>query len=83
MSVAFFARGAPLYPPTCKLNSLISCADGYNSVKHGLDFAQDLKLMQYMKIAPRIGFAAQIYASVLSCLVQVGVLTWMQGTCAA
>ncbi|KAJ9094171.1 hypothetical protein QFC19_008021 [Naganishia cerealis] len=52
---------------------------GYNSVKHGLDFAQDLKLGQYMKIAPRILFVTQIYSSVLSTAVQTGVLRWMYG----
>ncbi|GAA6016258.1 hypothetical protein JCM10207_000448 [Rhodosporidiobolus poonsookiae] len=52
---------------------------GYNSVKHGLDFAMDLKLGQYMKIAPRLLFSAQVYAAVLSAAVQTGVLRWMQG----
>ncbi|KAJ7834593.1 OPT oligopeptide transporter protein-domain-containing protein [Mycena olivaceomarginata] len=48
---------------------------GYNSIKHGLDFAQDLKLGQ----SARVLFAAQIYASILSCLTQVGVFRWMLG----
>lgn len=52
---------------------------GYNSVKHGLDFAQDLKLGQYMKIAPRLLFWAQMYSAVLSAATQVGVLRWMLG----
>ncbi|KAJ7481221.1 OPT oligopeptide transporter [Mycena galericulata] len=52
---------------------------GYNSIKHGLDFAQDLKLGQYMKVSPRVLFAAQIYSSILSCLTQVGVFRWMLG----
>ncbi|GAA5840029.1 hypothetical protein JCM11251_006590 [Rhodosporidiobolus azoricus] len=60
---------------------------GYNCVKHGLDFAMDLKLGQYMKISPRILFAAQIYSAVLSSAVQTGVLQWMfgniQGLCTA
>ncbi|KAJ6618832.1 OPT oligopeptide transporter [Mycena sp. CBHHK59/15] len=50
---------------------------GYNSIKHGLDFAQDLKLGQ--KVSPRVLFAAQIYSSILSCITQVGVLRWMLG----
>lgn len=45
---------------------------GYNGIKHGLDFAMDLKLGQYMKIPPRILFTAQIYSSILAAVVQVG-----------
>ncbi|KAJ6490473.1 OPT oligopeptide transporter [Mycena vulgaris] len=58
---------------------------GYNSIKHGLDFAQDLKLgqvshdLQLTKVSPRVLFAAQIYSSILSCLTQVGVFRWMLG----
>ena len=67
----------------CLRSGLLYCSSGLTSVstcvKHGLDFAQDLKLVSYLKIPPRTAFAAQIYASVLSCVVQVGVLTWMQG----
>ncbi|THW01159.1 OPT superfamily oligopeptide transporter [Aureobasidium pullulans] len=50
---------------------------GYNSVKHGLDFAMDLKLGQYMKIPPRVLFVGQLYSSILATAVQVGVLRWM------
>ncbi|KAJ7876857.1 OPT oligopeptide transporter [Mycena olivaceomarginata] len=46
---------------------------------HGLDFSQDLKLGQSRKVSPRVLFAAQIYASILSCLTQVGVFRWMLG----
>lgn len=45
---------------------------GYNSVKHGMDFAQDLKLGQYMKIPPRVLFIGQVYASVLATMTQTG-----------
>lgn len=45
---------------------------GYNSVKHGMDFAQDLKLGQYMKIPPRVLFFGQIYSSILATAVQTG-----------
>lgn len=44
---------------------------GYNSVKHGMDFAQDLKLGQYMKIPPRVLFAGQVYSSILATATQV------------
>lgn len=59
-------------------NMMVKCY-GYNSVKHGMDFAQDLKLGQYMKIPPRVLFAGQIYASVLATATQTGVLRWMIG----
>ncbi|KAJ7074114.1 OPT oligopeptide transporter [Mycena amicta] len=52
---------------------------GYNSIKHGLDFAQDLKLGQHRKVSPRVLFAAQIYSSILATLTQVGVFRWMLG----
>ncbi|KAK1765150.1 glutathione transporter 1 [Phialemonium atrogriseum] len=52
---------------------------GYNSVKHGMDFAQDLKLGQYMKIPPRVLFVGQVYSSILATLTQTGVLRWMMG----
>ncbi|KAH8899059.1 OPT superfamily oligopeptide transporter [Thozetella sp. PMI_491] len=52
---------------------------GYNSVKHGMDFAQDLKLGQYMKIPPRVLFVGQVYASILASATQTGVLRWMIG----
>lgn len=52
---------------------------GYNSVKHGMDFAQDLKLGQYMKIPPRVLFFGQIYSTILATMTQVGVLRWMMG----
>lgn len=45
---------------------------GYNSVKHGMDFAQDLKLGQYMKVPPRVLFFGQIYASILATATQTG-----------
>ncbi|KAA8573358.1 hypothetical protein MFRU_053g00120 [Monilinia fructicola] len=59
-------------------NMMVKCY-GYNSVKHGMDFAQDLKLGQYMKIPPRVLFVGQIYASILATAAQTGVLRWMLG----
>ncbi|KZF18813.1 OPT superfamily oligopeptide transporter [Xylona heveae TC161] len=50
---------------------------GYNSVKHGMDFAQDLKLGQYMKIPPRVLFVGQVYSTILATATQTGVLRWM------
>ncbi|KAK6083432.1 Glutathione transporter 1-like protein 2 [Seiridium cupressi] len=59
-------------------NMMVKCY-GYNSVKHGMDFAQDLKLGQYMKIPPRVLFVGQTYASILATATQTGVLRWMIG----
>ncbi|OGE57991.1 hypothetical protein PENARI_c001G09463 [Penicillium arizonense] len=59
-------------------NLMVKCY-GYNAVKHGMDFAQDLKLGQYMKIPPRVLFFGQIYASILATATQTGVLRWMMG----
>ncbi|KAH8434393.1 uncharacterized protein LDX57_012041 [Aspergillus melleus] len=59
-------------------NLMVKCY-GHNSIKHGMDFAQDLKLGQYMKIPPRVLFVGQIYSSVLSTMTQTGVLRWMFG----
>ncbi|KIW42659.1 OPT family small oligopeptide transporter [Exophiala oligosperma] len=43
----------------------------------GLHFSRDLKLGQYMRIPPRTLFWAQTYGTVLSAIVQGGVLRWM------
>ena len=43
----------------------------------GLKFTSDLKLGQYMKIPPRLLFGIQTSATVISSLVQIGVLNWM------
>ncbi|OJD37513.1 small oligopeptide opt family [Diplodia corticola] len=48
-------------------------------VQQGLFFAQDMKLGHYMKVSPRLVFAAQGSATVLGALTQVGVTTWMLG----
>ncbi|KAG7662811.1 uncharacterized protein J8A68_003665 [[Candida] subhashii] len=42
-------------------------------------FVQDMKLGHYMKIAPRLLFAAQFIATVWGSLVQVAVLKWAYG----
>lgn len=48
-------------------------------VQQGIFFAQDMKLGHYMKVSPRLVFAAQGSATVLGALTQVGVTTWMLG----
>ncbi|KAJ5527623.1 hypothetical protein N7513_011782 [Penicillium frequentans] len=78
------------WPGKAIANMMVKCY-GYNSVKHGMDFAQDLKLGQYMhptlsrfiltflENPPRVLFFGQIYASVLATATQTGVLRWMLG----
>ncbi|KXG47533.1 Oligopeptide transporter OPT superfamily [Penicillium griseofulvum] len=66
------------WPGKAIANLMVKCY-GYNAVKHGMDFAQDLKLGQYMKIPPRVLFFGQIYASLLATATQTGVLRWMMG----
>lgn len=51
---------------------------GFIPMRQGLDFSRDLKIAQYMKIRPRILFAAQIVGTLVSCLVNVGVQQWMR-----
>lgn len=50
---------------------------GYISSAQGIKFAADLKLGHYMKIPPRILFAVQMVATVVSSLTQISVLNWM------
>ena len=50
---------------------------GYISSAQGIKFASDLKLGHYMKVPPRILFAVQIVSTLVSSLVQIGVLNWM------
>ncbi|KAB8231711.1 OPT oligopeptide transporter protein-domain-containing protein [Aspergillus alliaceus] len=66
------------WPGSAIANTMVKCY-GYNSIKHAMDFAQDLKMGQYMKIPPRTLFAGQIYASIIATMTQTGVLRWMLG----
>ncbi|KAE8357948.1 OPT oligopeptide transporter protein-domain-containing protein [Aspergillus caelatus] len=66
------------YPGSAIANTMVKCY-GYNSIKHAMDFAQDLKMGQYMKIPPRALFAGQVYASIIATMTQTGVLRWMLG----
>jgi len=50
---------------------------GYISSAQGIKFSSDLKLGHYMKIPPRILFAVQMGATVVSSVTQIGVLNWM------
>lgn len=50
---------------------------GYISSAQGIKFSADLKLGHYMKIPPRILFAVQFVATLVSSFTQIGVLNWM------
>ncbi|OBZ80073.1 Glutathione transporter 1 [Grifola frondosa] len=50
---------------------------GYVTMYQGLFFLNDLKVGHYMKIPPRIIFAARIIATILGSFVCVGVQQWM------
>lgn len=51
---------------------------GFIVMRQGLQLSRDLKLAMYMKVPPRLIFCIQIYASILSGLVNVGVQEWMR-----
>lgn len=50
---------------------------GYITSTQGLKFSADLKLGHYMKVPPRLLFSVQVWATVVSGFVQIGVLNWM------
>ncbi|EPS31607.1 Sexual differentiation process protein isp4 [Penicillium oxalicum] len=52
---------------------------GYMSMYQGMYFTQDLKLGHYMKIPPRVTFAAQMVAGLWSSVVQIAVMNWALG----
>ncbi|KAL4806297.1 OPT oligopeptide transporter protein-domain-containing protein [Aspergillus unguis] len=52
---------------------------GYISMLQGIFFCQDMKLGHYMKIPPRVTFAAQMIACLWSSIVQICVMNWALG----
>ncbi|KAL2868059.1 small oligopeptide transporter, OPT family [Aspergillus lucknowensis] len=52
---------------------------GYISMYQGLFFCQDMKLGHYMKIPPRVTFAAQMISCLWSSIVQICVMNWALG----
>ncbi|BCS30042.1 small oligopeptide transporter, OPT family [Aspergillus puulaauensis] len=53
---------------------------GYISMYQGLFFCQDMKLGHYMKIPPRVTFAAQMVSCIWSSIVQICVMNWALGS---
>ncbi len=52
---------------------------GYITNAQALTFVADMKLGHYMKIAPRVMFFAQFFATIWGGIVQICVLKWAQG----
>ncbi|KAF3397257.1 Sexual differentiation process protein isp4 [Talaromyces pinophilus] len=52
---------------------------GYISMYQGLFFLQDMKLGHYMKVPPRVTFAAQMIACLWCSIVQIAVMNWALG----
>ncbi|PLB38868.1 small oligopeptide transporter, OPT family [Aspergillus candidus] len=52
---------------------------GYMTMYQGLYFSQDMKIGHYMKVPPRVTFAAQMVACLWSSIVQIGVMNWALG----
>src|SRR5271170_577550 len=58
---------------------------GYVTTSQALTFAQDLKLGHYSKVPPRVMFAAQTIATIVSTTVAMALLNWqvtsIKGVC--
>lgn len=68
--------GGYLWPGKPVANMIFK-AIGYNASFMSTQFVADLKIGHYMKIPPRLMFAAQIAAGVVGCFVCVLVQDWM------
>lgn len=62
--------------PNKPIPNMIFKAYGTMVTAQSVGFSMDLKLGHYMKIAPRIMFTAQVYATVWSCFVSIAVNSW-------
>lgn len=51
---------------------------GFIVMRQGLELSRDLKMGLYLKIAPRLLFAMQIYSTLWAGLVNVGIQRWMR-----
>ncbi|GAA83881.1 OPT oligopeptide transporter [Aspergillus luchuensis IFO 4308] len=56
--------------------NLLFKAFGYIACAQSIQFVADLKLGHYMKIAPRVMFAAQLVATIVGAFVSLGVNVW-------
>ncbi|RAH49978.1 OPT oligopeptide transporter family [Aspergillus brunneoviolaceus CBS 621.78] len=72
--IAEFVAGYAI--PGKPVANLMFKAFGYIACAQSIQFAADLKLGHYMKIAPRVLFSAQVVATVVGAFVSVGVNAW-------
>ncbi|KDN40265.1 OPT-domain-containing protein [Tilletiaria anomala UBC 951] len=63
--------------PSHPFPNLVFKAYSLAGISSGLTFVQDLKLGHYMKVPPRISFAAQVTATVWVIFVQIGMKMFM------
>ncbi|RFU36073.1 hypothetical protein B7463_g213, partial [Scytalidium lignicola] len=62
--------------PNKPIANMLFKSYGYIASAQAVQFAQDLKLGHYMKIAPRVMFMAQTYAAIIGAIVSIGVNDW-------
>ncbi|OJJ46046.1 hypothetical protein ASPZODRAFT_152280 [Penicilliopsis zonata CBS 506.65] len=53
---------------------------GYITMNQGLSFCSDMKIGHYMKLPPRVTFAAQMVSCLWSSIVQICVMNWALGS---
>jgi OPT family oligopeptide transporter len=63
--------------PGHPIANMIYKAVAYIGASQAVSFSGDLKLGHYMKIPPRMMFACQCVAAIISCFVVTGVQDWM------
>ena len=63
--------------PNKPLPNMVFKAYALTGINSGLTFVQDLKLGHYMKVPPRVSFAAQVIGTAWLCIVQIGVKQFM------
>ncbi|CDZ98406.1 Sexual differentiation process protein ISP4 [Phaffia rhodozyma] len=68
--IGYIAPGRPI-------SMMIFKTYSYISLSQGINFVSDMKMGHYMKVPPRMMFFAQIHATILAALVQVGVGQWL------
>lgn len=62
--------------PNRPVPNMIFKAFGTMTLAQSIQFSSDLKLGHYMKIPPRTMFTAQVIATIIGCLVALGVNDW-------
>ncbi|CCK71289.1 oligopeptide transporter OPT1 KNAG_0G02310 [Huiozyma naganishii CBS 8797] len=63
--------------PLRPMSNLLFKLYGFIVMRQGLELSRDLKLGVYMKVPPRLLFFIQMYATIISGMVTVGIQEWM------